>query len=128
MNKWLRRTLGMGLGLVLGWQVAGMATGTGSWSRPLSQPVAMAETEQHHEAGTKAEASHATHESGEAGHHAVAMLVPAADDIRWYPCVLTAAAALFAAAVVLGVPAMALKGPEKAESQPHGHDGGGHHH
>lgn len=85
------RTMGVILGLWLGWQAAGFAEGDGE--------------------------SHL----GEA-------LTPSDASSNWYPAVIVAVIAIFVAAIVIGRPAMQMKGDEPVEEDDHGHDGDDHGH
>ncbi len=53
------------------------------------------------------------HEGGhsEAGALAAKQIVPEPEQIQWFPRVLWTAAALFVAAIVLGIPALKIRGP-----------------
>lgn len=93
------RTMGVVLGLWLGWQAAGFAEGDGE------SPV------------------------GEANHgesHLAEALTPSDASSAWYPAVIVAVIAIFVAAIVIGRPAMQMKGDEPVEEDDHGHDDHGH--
>ena len=121
MKRFTRRTLAAIVGLALGWLVAGMVPGLGT-----SLAESPAESHGHHAShGDDGHANesdvHDTHgQSGDHGEHdaaldAARLLNPEWGDIGWYPPVLAVAGGLFLAAVVLGVPAMKLRGPEPAD-------------
>lgn len=120
MRRILFKTFAVVLGLALGWYVAGSMTGPS-----FAGDAATGHGETSHVA-----AGHDPHSGShdDASLAAAQMLVPRPGDADWYSTVLKIAAGLFIAAVVLGIPAMKLKGPEPAE-QPagddhHSHDAG----
>lgn len=89
------RTMGVVLGLWLGWQAAGMAADTNKGDTPVAKT------------------------------HVDVPLAPSDATGSWYPMVIAIAVGLFVAAIVIGRPAMKLKGEEPAEDDhhdDHGHD------
>lgn len=97
------RTMGVVLGLWLGWQAAGLADDTQGHVNP------------------------------ENTHVVDVPIAPSDATGSWYPMVIAIAVGLFVAAIVIGRPAMKLKGEEPAEDDhhdDHGHDdhGDGHGH
>lgn len=123
MKRMTRRSLAILLGLTLGWYAAGLMPGTS---------VTMAA-----DGGTSTHKSDEHHDHDHDADHAPAatMLSVGPSQSPWLSSVLTAAAGLFAAAIVLGIPAMKLRGPEPVEPadhaddhhHDHGHDGHGAH-
>lgn len=103
-------------GLCLGWYFAGLAL-----------PTATLAYDGH---GHVAAAGHGGGHGDNAAIHAAEALRPTPDQVRWYPAVVKTAVGLFVAAVILGIPAMKLRGPEPAEPPEHadsaGHDDHGH--
>ena len=106
MKRFTRRILGVVAGLALGWYAQGV--------------VSMA---QNHDATStpNVEQSHVTSATGndhsregDQGHgdNPATTLRPHQPHIPWLTPVLVAAAGLFAAAVVLGIPAMKIRGPD----------------
>lgn len=90
------RTMGVVIGLWLGWQAAGMADNAQG------------------------------HVASEGTHVSDVPFAPSNATASWYPMVLAIAVGLFVAAIVIGRPAMKLKGEEPAEDDhhdDHGHDG-----
>ncbi len=98
------------MALGLGWYAAGfMPMGTASFAGEQQGGA-------HHDEA----ASHpGEHDAGKAAEQ----LVPTRSDIPWLRPVMTGVVVLFAAAVVLGIPAMALKGPEPPEPAEHDEHG-----
>ena len=116
-----RRTVGVLIGLCLGWWGAGLA---GPYLSSTAASVAGASAAQPaHEGGI---------DHGEGHGDATAALVPGAHErlqLGWYRWVLWSALGLFVAAIVLGIPSLALRGPDlpdPADAAGHG-DGDGHH-
>jgi hypothetical protein len=120
MNRLTRRTVSAIAGVVLGWYVAGVVPTSGPLT--LASP-SMAEDTHHAPAGhtpsgaeghgLTAPDSHSNdHDGSDPALAAANLLVPQAEDIRWYKPVLIAIVGLFVAAVVLGIPALKLRGPE----------------
>lgn len=118
------------IGLTLGWLAAGLAPSLkpalGQEAAPAteqagaqSQEVQATEPAGETHAAPAADHDHAAAEHGEhseheeAGFNAARELIPSdpAHDIAWYRPVLMAAVGLFAAAIVLGIPALKLRGP-----------------
>jgi len=122
MKRFARRTLGVCIGLVLGWVAAGIVFDTGSIIEPSAAHAA-----------AKPAGKAGAGKGHDKGMDAAAKLAPESlsQQTTWYPYVLWGVAALFALAIPLGMFAMAMKGedpPDPAEEH-HGHDdhGGGHH-
>lgn len=67
------------------------------------------ETSEHGTSGQAGEHQEEGH--SEAGAVAAKQIVPEPEQIQWFPRVLWIAAALFVAAVVLGIPALKIRGP-----------------
>lgn len=110
IRRFTRRAAGILIGLVLGWYIAGMVIQPG---------VIMADDTNHAAtASSHAEPDHSATGSGDGHGHdpaldAAKLLVPGSSgDIFWYGSVLTVAAGLFIAAVVLGAPTLKMRGPE----------------
>jgi len=135
MIQFRRRVLGVTIGLALGWSAAGY------WSSTTLAQEPDPHHQDHHWVDVTSEGVHdpiphpATH-TGEhdahsqeldQGQQAAAQLVPHPGQVDWYPSVLMALGGLFAAAVVLGVPALKLAAPDKAEpANDDSHTGAGH--
>jgi hypothetical protein len=120
MKRMLRLSLGVMLGLWLGYTAAGLM--------PMSLYAAAGGPDAAVEGGAP----------GDAGQQSAAQLVVAADQVPWLTPVLWGVAGLFVAAVTLGFLAQKLRGPEPPDpaddhhhaddhhvGAPHGH--GGHH-
>ena len=139
MNRFIRRVATVTVGLVLGWYVAGVIL-AGQWPAIPGAELganyahasdAEAGHDPHDEHGHATEDNHHTG-SGHNGHDdehgtdaahggghdddaalaAAGQLVPGPGDIPWFRPVLYVAGGLFVAAVVLGIPALKLRGPE----------------
>jgi len=126
MKRFTRRSAAAVVGLVLGWYVAGIVfVGGPSVVGPgvnyaHASDAAHDSNDDHHHAPV-AEDPHGTHDApgahGDAAEHDAALaaagqLVPQQEDIPWFGPVLYVAGGLFVAAVVLGIPALKLRGPE----------------
>ena len=108
--KRLTRTLAIVMGLGLGWWVAGLA--------PQILPGVEASFADQDEHGQASEGQSVEHEDS-----AASELVPEKKDAPFYKPVLWAIVGLFIAAVVLGIPALKLRGPEPPDpAAAHGHD------
>lgn len=127
MERLTRRTVGVILGLSLGWWVAGLAphivpgVGMSFAGEAQSTSPSVHTVEDDH-----GDASGAGHSGGRAVH-----LVPRKADAFWYKPVLIAIISLFVAAIVLGIPALRLRGPELPEpadstDAAHDHDAQSH--
>ncbi len=119
MNTITRRSLGILAGLTLGWYAAGLTPGLNP---------SMAQHDTHHDAAPTHD-DHAGHDhdahqpapahadtTHDANHHepieSASLLVPGPGQVDWYRPVLGIIAGLFVAAIVLGIPALKLRGPE----------------
>ena len=99
-----RRTIAVIVALVVGWLAAGY------WAHWLPGTATFAvDTAEQEQA--EADDPGASDPSSEGGHAADA-LVPAPGDARFMRPVLIAAGALFLAAIVLGIPALVMRGPD----------------
>lgn len=135
MKRLTCRAAGAIVGIALGWYVAGVVfTGQPSVAPGLGANYAHAsdaDHDSHGEHAPAAEDSHGTHDvhdehgdhdqhGADAGHDAAltaaGQLVPQSQDIPWFRPVLYVAAGLFVAAIVLGIPALKLRGPEPADA------------
>jgi len=127
MERLTRRTVAVILGLSLGWWIAGLAphfvpgVGMSFAGEAQSTSPSVHTVEDDH-----GDASGSGHSGGRAGH-----LVPREADTFWYKPVLIAVISLFVAAIVLGIPALRLRGPEPPESADptdaaHDHDAQSH--
>jgi len=121
MKRKALRLMGILFGAWLGLYVGGL------WGNN----VIVAESGQdHHGHDHSADSSdHDGHDHGDhSGPHAADLLKPGENDAPWYSSVLVIAGGLFVAAVLLGIPAMKLKGPEPPDpaDDHHGHDDHGH--
>jgi hypothetical protein len=92
------------LGLCLGWYAAGVIGPGGAGL--ASDTVAAVSSDGH------ASSDHSARHDED---NPAAAMLPQAESIPWLRPVLYAALALFVAAVVLGIPAMMLKGPDPPE-------------
>lgn len=107
MRRMTRRVIGLAVGLVLGWSAAGYISQGLAGDMGLTSKSTVA-------------AHAAVHDDhGDAAAHAAGMLVPAA--AAWFPAVCTGTVVLFVLAVLLGVPALALKAPEPPDPAAHDH-------
>lgn len=107
MRRMTRRVIGLAVGLVLGWSAAGY----------ISQGVA---GDMDLTSKSTAAAHGAVHDDhGDAAADAAGKLVPA--EAAWFSGVGTGAVVLFVLAVLLGVPALALKAPEPPDPAAHDH-------
>ena len=108
MRRLPRRLVGIVLGLCLGWYAAGVIGPGGTGLASDTETAASAD-------------GHASSDHSSTHHedNPAAALLPRADSIRWLRPVLYAALGLFVAAVVLGIPALMLKGPDAPEPDPH---------
>ena len=135
MNRFTRRTVSAIAGVVLGWYVAGVVPTSGL---PALASPSMAEDAHHAPAGHTPSGAEGhgltasdTHNNAHNNDHGEAdpalaaanLLVPQAEDIRWYKPVLIAIVGLFVAAVVLGIPALKLRGPEPPDPASDDHAG-----
>lgn len=127
MKMKLFRTVGIVLALCMGWYAAG-----------LQDSRASGDGHDHSKHGhTQNDAASNTagddHHAGHAG-DAAKLLKPQPGDAPWYSSMLLIAGGLFVAAIVIGYPAMKIKGPEPADPADdhhddhdgHGHDDDGH--
>ncbi|MDX1682124.1 MAG: hypothetical protein R3336_03290 [Phycisphaeraceae bacterium] len=108
----MKRLAAIVLGLVLGYAAAGWWGPSAVSAAPASGPIAAADKgdgKGHHDPS----------------HDAAKRLVPGDEQITWYRPVVTGIGALFLAAVVIGVPALKIRGPEPEES--HDDHGDDHH-
>ncbi len=128
MKRWLRRSLAIAVGLGLGWYIAGWSPtltraqerhdaivsdatphATENHAATPAPPAPPAHQESAHPDGAAAHSQTLPHNN--AAHpnetHAspAAMLVPQAYEVTWFPPVAFAAAGLFIAALILGIPA-----------------------
>lgn len=154
MRRNVRRGIAVAVGLVLGWSAAGLAPAFfgGSVSlaeeaHPASATEGHASGDGHHHVAGESHDEHAAAggDHGHAGDHgdhgdtgiiAAQQLVPSQRDVPWLGGVLAAVVLLFIAAVVLGIPALRLRGPlppDPAEALAHDeghhaedHGGGAH--
>lgn len=103
MRRMTRRVIGLAVGLVLGWSAAGY----------ISQGVAG-------DMDLTSKSTAAVHDDhGDAAADAAGKLVPA--ETAWFSGVGTGAVVLFVLAVLLGIPALALKAPEPPDPAAHDH-------
>lgn len=127
MKRFTRRAAAVVVGIVLGWYVAGVVSVGES---PVAAPgpgasYAQASDTPPHDAhgdhadtadegyGTPdAHGAHDTDAEHDAALAAAGQLVPGPQDIPWFRPMLYVAAGLFVAAIVLGIPALKLRGPE----------------
>lgn len=107
MKPWIRRALSVIVGLGLGWYVAGLAP---TFLQAKETPV-----EARQDQGEQSLAS----QSADGHSSPAAMLVPAHDDVKWFGTMAGAAAGLFVAALVLGIPALRYKSPEPPTASSH---------
>jgi hypothetical protein len=135
MKRMTRRMIGAVIGLSLGWYVYGVVdpilTGKPSFGHedkaahqaaPGSAPgSAPAEPGKHAPAAGERPA-----QEGEA--HAAQHLVPADGDAPFMGAVVWGTVALFSAGIVLGIPALALRGPEPPDPAAQHDDHAGHGH
>ncbi len=126
MKRITRRMVAGAIGLVVGWHAAGLVSvlGPGVSFASDAQHGASDVPEAangHGDSGGKhadqgASAGHASsvggHDEYDAAYAAAQQLVPRPEDVSWYGCVVRVIAGLFVAAVVLGIPALKLRGPE----------------
>ena len=152
-----RRTLGVTIGLVLGWYVAGsFQESTALWtstsyaedtSAKITTDRGKTADDDPHKAifehsfadGSGDSTNDVLNYHGTTGHHtqdsqpghhndlgvqAAEMLMPTSrQQVCWYRPVVITAGGLFIAAVVLGMPALAMRGPEPADpADDHTHD------
>ena len=126
MSRFTRRTLAVVLGLGLGWYIAGTAG-------HLLPAVGALRADNPHDQTASGEAHPSESRSGDDnlsgdvahGPQAAKDLVPGANDVPFIRPVVYAAAGLFIAAIMLGIPALALRGPEPpdpANEHAHGRD------
>ncbi len=120
MRRMTRRTVAILGGIVLGWYAAGFLPGSLSQSAGPS-PLFAVDAPDHdgHREGDalhgEAGQAHTAHDAAERG---AQLLVPkTSDEVCWYSGVLWASGGLFAGAVVLGYPALRLRGPEPEAAQ-----------
>ena len=133
MKRKLIRCAAILIGAVLGWSAAGLLPVNVGPSVTYAEDTAQDHASHAESHDDHAAASHDSHGSHEAHHDdasavAAKKLVPQSGDIDWYRYVVLAAAGLFIAAIVIGIPAMKLKAPEPAEpdDHDHGHDDHAH--
>ncbi len=137
MKRVIRRTLGIIVGLMLGWWFAGVAMQTSdpwlgvSYGAGVGDETDPNKAIYEYSAGEHAQPHHDTgHGAGHKGDHhdqgvaAAELLMPGSlEQVCWYRPVVTTTGGLFIAAVVLGIPALALRGPEPPDpADAHGHD------
>ncbi len=131
MSRFTRRTLAVVLGLALGWYIAGTAG-------HLLPGASISLADDPHDQATSGQAhpsesgpGHSNPSEADAhGPQAARDLVPGANDVPFIRPVVYATAGLFIAAIVLGIPALALRGPEPpdpADEHAHGRDDHAHH-
>ena len=119
MKRLTRRTLAIVLGLALGWWCAGLAP-----QIPPAVGVSFAE-EAHDTSASDHAAKHGQEDPHDSGHSGANELVPKEGDTPWFKPVIIATMSLFLAAIVLGIPALKLRGPEPpdpADASTHDHD------
>jgi len=108
MRRMTRRVIGLAVGLVLGWSAAGyISQGLAGDMDLTSKSTAAAHGEVHD--------GH-----GDVAAKAAGVLMPATA-AAWLLGVCTGAAVLFVLAVLLGIPALALKAPEPPDPAAHDH-------
>ncbi len=138
MRRSAQRILAVVTGLVLGWYLAGMLPGIGAslaveqagepphaqTSHAADQPLPEHDTKH----GTLPPSSHGGHTDHRSPHENDAIhLLPKPHDMTWFRAVVWSAAGLFVAALVLGIPALKLKGEEPPEPVAgHDNDHGSH--
>ena len=138
MKRLTRRAAAVIVGLVLGWYVAGIIPVGQSPVVPapganyaLASSADDAHHDPHDDHGHAADdslniddtpgAQHGAHDEHgvdavhDAALAAAGQLVPRPEDITWYRSVLCVAGGLFVAAVVLGIPALKMRGPEPTD-------------
>lgn len=129
MKRLARRTLSVVLGLALGWYIAGMVPGVSLAIDASHRSDASEHADHHgpahgdgqvHHAASETDAVHGDHDGEDHGDHDPAFagakqLVPHWDDIPWFGPMVWTVVGLFVAAVVLGYPALKLRGPEPSE-------------
>lgn len=118
MKRLTRRTLGAVLGLILGWLAAGLVYPVGSVSLAADAPHA--ENDAHHD--DHAHGHHDTYATKLVPHDAEGH----AATPDWFGTVIKLIAALFVAAIVIGIPALRAKGGDpaglaSAHDQSHAH-------
>lgn len=138
MKRLTGKTLAIVTGLVLGWQMAGLIPSSPVIEQSYAQeqharpqgteshdPSHNAD-ERHHDHGDESMPSPPPSEGAhlqdvhqdthiDPGQRTAAELIPQDEDYGWYRPVVQAVVGLFAAAVLLGVPALRLRGPELPE-------------
>lgn len=130
MKRITRRTIGAVIGLSLGWYVYGVVDPILS-----GKPSFAHEDKAAHQAAPAGHAERGKHPAEEDSEHVAGHLVPADGGAPFIRPVIYAAVGLFVAAIVLGIPAQALRGPEPPDPaeqhEAHGghdeHDHGGEH-
>ena len=131
IRRFCRRGLATLLGLWLGWQVAGVAFNqlpSATYADEAPRDAASASS------APQGPRRHATESQDHDGHGhspAAQQLVPGDGQTDWYGSVIWGAIALFAAAVLIGVPLLRLLPPEPQPAGGHDDDhdhSGGHEH
>ncbi len=137
LRRLLLRSVAVTCALILGYVAGGLV------DQPLdSTPAyasdakpASAQRDHHDHDDHAAHEKHAGSDHGSAhaaGPKAVDLIKPNLTEAPFYPFVLKLAVGLFAAAIVLGIPALKLRGPEPVEADDHhddhAHDDHGHAH
>lgn len=119
MKRWTIKLLGITVGLILGWIVAGFLPADTKASEPLGDSLGHAAVSSGQSAHADAEHSSQTN---------LAALVPAASDAPWLKPVLIGVIGLFAAAVAIGIPSLKYQTPvsEPVASHDDHHASGAH--
>lgn len=110
MKRTIARVLGISLGIALGWVAAGQLPDV---SATFAEDTHAA-TGKHAADPARDGTAHGP-QGADAGQRAARQLVPGPQDAPFYGPMLWAVAALFILAVVLGLPALKLRGPDPPE-------------